>query len=693
MADKDFIDFSPKLRPSISQRAFSTVGKVFRSPGGPPQSRFIPLAHRLTVFALAILYVEISLNSFSTAVTILLGSVSHNLPIETHTSSLINAYAGTTTIQESPLVQQVLQGSTSPRNDSLFLLSETTQSSTGCLDVLNFDIEMYSNEFLRFAFSRLQMHAAYNLSYVSELELVAPVVDCTFTLLTAGDRTAARVYYLTRRKSNQTDVFLLSTSLSVQDYEVEKQYQKGPGTIVSIAAINDMRATVVNHHIAVAYNYPYVAEPVFAYSELMDVDSDNYWVLRTLPNTFNQDPAKFVRMARRFGRYVSDPTAQSNIETAHLELPSTPAAELGTWMWHSRAVLHDSWAWTHAIHGVFALNVIFNLSVLAFVMYRRMIIGHFWVGDAFSTISSMLLYRGLLVMVCNHMNGYWTVTKMCISVGDSVTGLQAIYYRPELVHADLLAIFLNVASILSYLARERVDPILVFATFELGWGYRVELVKLFPELAKNIVDFAVADATNGLLSVSPELSRLSPMQLMTAYAVEENRRSVVASTVVSIFSPIVLIAAYIMVRKAVRYVKTPLRGDNVRSFSRRRSSAYTKGLQQIDLTSFETATGAALSRRFGVISGYDNYIVSENQLTATIDAVYGNGFLVVKKKFLISAQDLLPLVVMKLTRVRFTNIFVYEIMDKSSVRETARLVYPSTISWSDLRHLDVTTLT
>ncbi|KAE8912932.1 hypothetical protein PF002_g27737 [Phytophthora fragariae] len=537
------------------------------------------------------------------------------------------------------------------------------------------------------------MHAAYNLSYVSELELVAPVVDCTFTLLTAGDRTAARVYYLTRRKSNQTDVFLLSTSLSVQDYEVEKQYQKGPGTIVSIAAINDMRATVVNHHIAVAYNYPYVAEPVFAYSELMDVDSDNYWVLRTLPNTFNQDPAKFVRMARRFGRYVSDSTAQSNIETAHLELPSTPAAELGTWMWHSRAVLHDSWAWTQAIHGVFALNVIFNLSVLAFVMYRRMIIGHFWVGDAFSTISSMLLYRGLLVMVCNHMNGYWTVTKMCISVGDSVTGLHAIYYRPELVHADLLAIFLNVASILSYLARERVDPILVFATFELGWGYRVELVKLFPELAKNIVDFAVADATNGLLSVSPELSRLSPMQLMTAYAVEENRRSVVASTVVSIFSPIVLIAAYIMVRKAVRYVKTPLRGDNVRSFSCRRSSAYTKGLQQIDLTSFETATGAALSRRFGVISGYDNYIVSENQLTATIDAVYGNGFLVVKKKFLISAQDLLPLVVMKLTRVRFTNIFVYEIMDKSSVGETARLVYPSTISWSDLRHLDVTTLT
>lgn len=689
MADKDFVDFSdpPKLRPSRSQRTLSTVDKILQPPEGTPFARFVRLVHRLAVFALAILYVEISLHSFSTAMIILHGSVSHDLPTETHTASLITGYAGTTKIQASSLVQQVLQGSTSPRNSSIYLETATTQSFTGCTDVPNFNAGIYSNEFLRFIFSRLQMHASHNLSYVTELELVAPVIDCTFTLLTSGDRTAARVYYLARRKTNTTDVMLLSTSLSVQDYEVDKQFQRGPGMLLLVAAIDDVRATTVNHHIAVAFNYPYVAEPAFAYSELMGVDENNYWQLQSLANPRNQDPVKFVGMARRFGRYLSDPTAQSNIELAHWDLPSDPVAELGGWTWHGRAVLHDSWAWTHAVHGIFAINDTFNLSVLVFVIFRRMRMGHIWVGDAFSTISNMLLYRGLIVIVCNHLNGYWTITKMCISVGDSITGLHTIYYRPELVHADLLAIFLNVASVLSYLARERVDPLLVFATFELGWGYRVELAKLFPGLKNNIVKFAVADATNTLLSVSPGLAGLSPMDLMTAYPVVQSRQPVVSSAVISIFSPIVLITAYVLARKAARY----LNGD--KNDSHRRSGAYTEGAQQIDLTSFETATGAALSKRFGVISGYENYIVCENRHTATIDAVYGNGFLVLKGKFLIAAQDLLPLLLMMLTRVRFTNLFVYEIMEKSSVKETARLVYPSTVSWDDLRHLDVTTLT
>ncbi|ETI51375.1 hypothetical protein L916_05087 [Phytophthora nicotianae] len=693
MGEQEFSDFSegpPKLRPSKSQRGLNSVDKILQQPEGSPLMRFIRLIHRVAVFVLAILYVEISLSSFSTAMIILHGSVSHDLPIQTFKANLIIDYVGTSTIEASPLVQQVLKGSTSPLTTSLYLETATTQSSTGCSNVTNFNAEIYSNEFLRFIFSRLQAHASHNLSYVADLELIAPVIDCTFELLTNGDRTAARVYYLVRRESNTTGVMLLSTSLSVQDYEVDKQFQRGPATLLLVAAIDDVRATTITHHIAVAFNYPYVAEPAFAYSELKGINGDNYWELDTLANPRTQDPAKSVRTGRRFGRYLSDPTAQSNIEMAHWDLPSDPVTELGSWLWHSRTVLHDSWAWTHAIHGVFAINVIFNLSVLSFVMYRRICKGHIWVGDAFSTISNMLLYRGILVIICNHMNGYWTVTKMCISVGDSITGLHAIYYRPELVHADLLSIFLNVASFLSYLARERVDPLLVFATFEIGWGYRVELSELYPGLKKNIVGFAIADATNGLLSVSPGLAGLSPMELMTAYEVVERRHAAVSSTVISIFSPIALIAAYVVARKAVRYVNTPVSTKDV---SRRRAGVYTEGSQQSDLTSFESATGAGLSKRYGVISGYENYIVRENSLSATIDAVYGNGFLVVNGMFLIGAQDLLPLLVMKVTRVRFTNIFVYEIKEKSSVQETAQLVYPSTISWDDLRHLDVTTLT
>ncbi|KAG6612635.1 putative transmembrane protein [Phytophthora cinnamomi] len=693
MGEIGFTDL-PKLRPSLSQKALDSIDKLLQPPEGTPKRRVLRLMHRVAVFVAAILCVMISLESFSTAVVILRGQVSRDLPLEILTASLITGYVGTATIKESPLVQQVLEGSTTPRNYSLYLETPSAQSHTGCSNVARYNSGIYSNTYLRFIFSRLQAYASYNLSYVTELELVVPVVDCTFELLVLGDPTVLRVYYLAREKSDPEQVLLLSTSLSVQDYQVEQQFQRGAGTALLVAAINDTQATTLEHHIAVALNYPYVAEPEFAYSELEGIDGDNYWLLKTLPNQRNLDPAKEVRLARRFGRYRGDPTAQSNIETAHWDLPSDPTTELQEWRWYGRAVLHDSWAWTHAIHGVFALNDIFNLSVLAFVIYRRFCMGHVWVGDAFATISNMLLYRGVIVLICSHLNGYWTITKMCISIGDSITGQHIIYYRPELVHADLLSVYLNLASVLSYLVRERVDPLVAFLTFELGWMCRLELANLFPALAKHITDFAVADATLGLLDVSPGLARLSPIELLTAYPLESDRKPVVFSAVLSICSPIVLMLAYIAGRKSTRYASVPvtMASEQGASTVRRRSDAHRRGFEQNGLTSFEVATGAALVKRFGVISSYDNYVAHDKQLIASIDAVYGNGFLVANGKFLVGARDLLPLIVMKLTRVRFTNIFVYEIMENYLVNETSTLVYPTTIAWSDLLRLDVTTL-
>ncbi|KAG7396808.1 hypothetical protein PHYBOEH_001668 [Phytophthora boehmeriae] len=585
--------------------------------------RILQLIHRLVVFGIAVWYVVVSLRSFSTAIVILRGAVSKDLPVQTHTADLMPGYAGTTTIEESPLVRQVLLKSTSLRNDTLYLETPWVQSSVGCTKVPKFNANIYSNGYLRLMFSKIQEHASYNLSYVTELELIAPVVDCTFDLIAWGDTTAARVYYLTRRKDDPADLILLSTSLSAQDYEIDLHFQKGPALVLLIAAIEDMSTTTVDHHIAVAFNYPYVTEPAFEYSELNGIDVDSYWRVTTLTNKRSLDPAKEVRVGRRFGRYITDLTAQSNMEVSHLGLPTDPASELGEWRWRSRAVLHDSWAWTHAIHGVYALNVIFNLAVLTFVIYRRLRKGHLWVGDAFSTISNMLLYRGILILVSNHLNGYWTITKMCISLGDSIAGLHVIYYKPELVHADLLSVFMNLASALTYLGHERVDPVVAFATFELSWTYRLTLAKLFPSLKQTIENFGIADATLGLLDVSPGLAHLSPMELMTAYKVVMDRKPVVLSAVISIFSPIVLIAA------------------------RTRSKVYSKGAQQTGLTTFETATGSALSKRFGIVSGCENYVVRDGQISATIDAVYGNGFLVANGKFLVGTKDLLTIMLMK----------------------------------------------
>ncbi|KAL3658385.1 hypothetical protein V7S43_016765 [Phytophthora oleae] len=282
------------------------------------------------------------------------------------------------------------------------------------------------------------------------------------------------------------------------------------------------------------------------------------------------------------------------------------------------------------------------------------------------------------------MNGYWTLTEFCLAIGNELGDRRSIHYRPELVHADLLTFFLNVSSVLSYLFRERLDPVLAFAAFELSFAYRVELVDASATLRNIIVDFAESDYWLGLIQVSPFLAKLSPMKFWTVHGINTDRKLVVISTVLAIFSTILGLVVYICARKCFRHVQIK-RG--------RRASLYNAdraGEEQ--LMSFETATGSAFSKRYGVISDYDNYFISGDQRYASIDAVYGNGYLLANNKFLVATEDMLSLLVMKITRVRFTNIYVYSILEDGGVKQTAGLVYPATISWADLANLDVAEL-
>ncbi|KAJ8558601.1 hypothetical protein ON010_g8849 [Phytophthora cinnamomi] len=482
--------------------------------------------------------------------------------------------------------------------------------------------------------------------------------------------TQLRVYYLTRWNSTN-DTLLLSTSMSTQDFEVTQQYQSGAALLATIAAIDDMQATQVTHNFALAFNYPYEEYPQFTSCELIRVEDDNYWLFNSLPRADSVDPAKEVRTAYRTGGYIDDPVAQSNFEIVHWDLPNDPATELTDWKWHAFASLRDSWAWTHSIHGIFALVVLFDLGVLLFVIYQRVRKGHFWVGDAFATISNSLLYRGVLIFLSNHFNGYWTLTEMCLAIGHDIGGRRPIHYRPELAHADLLTFFMNVTSVLSYLFRERIDPMLAFAAFELGFAYRVELVHAIPALRKIVVNFAENDYWLGLINVSPFLERLSPMKFWTIHPITADRKLVVMSTVVCIFSTMCWLVVYIIARKAFRYMTGGSDG------AKRRSSRYVAkeddASVQDGLTSFETATGAALRKRYGVISGYDNYAIRDSKRYASIDAVYGNGYLAANSKFLVATEDIFSLLVMKLTRVRFTNIYVYSILADGGVNQTAQL--------------------
>jgi hypothetical protein len=650
------------------------------------------LLHRLVVFTIALWYVAISAQASIAAVTVLRGFESKELGTTVHESKLIADYAGHGVISDSPLVQDVLKGATDLRDDTIFLLTESTYAFTECTGVAGYDSSVYGNTFSRFLFNSLQTHAKDDLAYLQDVELIAPVIDCTFDLLASTDEsvTQLRMYFLARYTSNTSETMLLSTLMSTQDFEVNQQYQSGAALLATIAPITDMKATEVPHQFAMVFNYPYESEALFTTAEFLGIEADNFWLFKSIPQVNSIDPVKEVRSAFRIGGYIDDPIAQSNLEIVHWNLPTDPATELGTWEWHALASLRDSWAWTHTIHGIFAIDVLFDLGVLFFVIYRRFRKGHFWVGDAFATISNALLYRGVLVFVSNHLNGYWTLTEFCLAIGNEIAGLRTIHHRPELVHADLLTFFLNVTSVLSYLFRERIDPVLAFAAFEFGFAYRVEIVTGMSSLGNIIVDFAEAEHWLGLVNVSPFLASLSPMKFWTVHEITVDRKPVVIATVVCIFCTMLFLVFYIIARKVYRYYQRKNGGSNVRAST---YSADDKDLvAQEGLTSFETATGSALSKRYGVISGYDNYVVRDSKRYASIDAVYGNGYLLANRKFLVATEDIFSLLVMKVTNVRFTNLYVYTILADGGVNQTAQLVYPQTIPWSDLVHLGVAKL-
>ncbi|GAB9477696.1 hypothetical protein Gpo141_00014823, partial [Globisporangium polare] len=107
-----------------------------------------------------------------------------------------------------------------------------------------------------------------------------------------------------------------------------------------------------------------------------------------------------------------------------------------------------------------------------------------------------------------------------------------------------------------------------------------------------------------------------------------------------------------------------------------------------NLTRFEIATGAALQNRFGVVADYDNCLYIKGVKFASADGIYSSGYVIASGKFLIQTDDLVSIWIMKLLHKRFRNIYVYEVHE-NAVKQTARLVYPTTISYSELLDLNV----
>ncbi|GMF20395.1 unnamed protein product [Phytophthora lilii] len=609
-------------------------------------------------------------------------------------SELIIGYLGEGLIRDSPLVQTVLSGDTTPRDYSLFLENETVTSTERCAGIDLFNAEIYSNTFLRANFESVVARGSYNLTQLTDLELVVPVIDCTLPPLVDGDPSLLRVFNVVRRKSDPKSVQLVTTSVSIQDYRIPEANRMGPAIVTTLFSVSDMRATSVDHFVVIGLDYAFTHEPLYEVYTLDDTSSDGYWNLTSIPENVVVNPVKTVLTARRRGFYLGAESEQSNIRNLVWTLErSNPTRAISRWEWRGQPLILDSWAWVHGIHLIFCVQTLFSLSVLALIVYRNVQEGKVWVGDAFAALSnSTLMVRGLLVFASWYVNGEWTLLEFCISNANDLTGTQLVPIHSEIVHADLMVMFLSLFGLVGHIAKERIDPTVGVFLFEAIHDNRQPIVKMAPAVFKTVRAYSDKEYRLGIAAVTDLQREMSPMRLWTT----DKLTSIDNQFVVASFYPKYILMgtliSFVVVRKIYKRIYPDPLAPSITGRSADRSTNERAAIaQKGNLTNFEVSTGAELQARYGLISDYKNYVFFKGLKFASPDGVYCSGYVVVNGKYLVATEDILTIAMIKAVQTRFINVYAYEV-DGYTVQRTARLVYPNTFTWNDLFHLNINIL-
>ncbi|DAZ94692.1 TPA: hypothetical protein N0F65_000007 [Lagenidium giganteum] len=540
------------------------------------------LVRRVAILGAAVLYLVTAIRASIDAIKVLRGDENPPMVFLPYESKLMAKYAGTTTLRESPMMK-ALNYDTTPRNDSLYLMEDSTSfdncSSTPLPD------RIYYTEFQRFIYASLVGGASYNLMFLDPAvgEMIVPVVDCTFSSILNGDNTAVRFFYLIRMQSNHDD----------------------------ITFINDVQVKPVQHYFALSLGYPFEA-PRFQVYELLETTSESFWSLKSIPPNPLTEVPKYVLTACRTGFYLSSEAEQSNIKNLLWALQPAALDTNAVWKWEGN--LYD---------------------------------------------------------------------------GNMISQAQGLFIYPDIMRADLMSVYLSGAGILGTLLRERVDPAFAIIMFEIGYGYRWSIQTRFPGLLKTVTDFANFDFGLGMAEADPNLSLVTPLRLWTIHQLPSRDPNFIFANLFPIFSTFVFIVIYVIVRKIYRHFNPDkLHIQRVTGYSEDEESLLA---QKRTLTLFELATGAALQNRYGLVSDYENCLFIKGMKFASADGIYCNGFVIANGKFLIATVDLTAILLMKLTRIRYRNIYVYDV-NGNTVQQTARLVYPTTITFSDLLRLNITVL-
>ncbi|KAL3667505.1 hypothetical protein V7S43_007725 [Phytophthora oleae] len=649
------------------------------------------ILRRLAAIAAAIQYVIVSWSATWWAVQVLSGAHNPTETLRVFPSSLIEGYLGGGLIRDSPLVREVLGGDTTPRDYALFLESETKTSTTNCSTAPLFNPAIYNYDFLGHRYRGIVDDTKYNITDLAELELVVMVVDCTFRQILVGDPSVVRVFNLVRSRADSSALYLVTMSLNMQEYEVRELNKRGPALVGTLTMVNDMRDTNVEQFYMVATSYPYQRAPNFEMYELVGVTSESYLELRSIPRDPLTQPVKHLITARKRGFYNGD--SQGNVRVMYSILEGLNAkTALTRWEWIGEAVIVDSWAWVHCIHFFFGLQTIYSLFVLSLVTYQKIRAGKVWIGDPFSSLSTAgLVGRGILVLISCFLDNFWSVNEYAMSRASMLTGSQTVRVHREIMHADIMVIFLSLVGFISSVFRERIDPSIAIFLFEFIHKYRLTLLRTAPAVVEKVSGYSDMQWNRGIAKVTPVLAAMSPMRMWSSFQFPAKDPVFIIASFFPTTYLLVTISCLAIFRKIYRYKypdKVHTRSSQSTDTSGNEKTAMTtKGI----VTNFEISTGAQLQTRFGLISDYNNYVYFKGMKFASPDGVYASGYVIVNGKFLVSTKHLLSIALMKLLHARFTNVYAYEV-DGNTVKDTARLVHPTTFMWSDLWHLNITVL-
>ncbi|GLD98679.1 hypothetical protein PINS_up007396 [Pythium insidiosum] len=657
--------------------------------GRVPWRQLLRLAWRLVTFIMAVLYVEVSFRAFASSITVLRGEMDASMTFVPINARLIAYYAGTSSIRASPIMA-LLGDTTALRSDTLYLESKSSVSFSGCSMVHDFNTRLYGNAFVRGQFEDIVEETAYTYKFLQDFELIAPVVDCSLDTILSGDVTVSRVFFLLRAKQDVNKVSLMTVSTSVQEYRLDEEYGKGSARVIVFSIVDDMRLSPVSYYHAMGLGYPYQKLVVQPYM-LHGWDKEGFWVLESIPENTTEEASKVARTASRTGFYIGSDTEQSNIKNLNWDLSPDPAESMSTWPWAGRATLRDSWSWVHGIHFLFGLHTLFNIFVLLLVIYRNVQQRKIWVGDAFTSVSSTLEIRAFLVIVTTYMNEGWTLREFCLQQANELGSSQRILVHPEIIKADLLTVFMGCAGLVGRLFKERIDPAMVVILFLIGFNYRESIAPLFPLTRQYAVSVANDEYLKGMASILPKHASITPMRLWTAHPMVKMDGVFILAAVFPIIFTFAFVVAFVPARKIYRFffpaVKIVMSRATDQSTKDQDALLSWKGT----LTIFEVATGAPLQNRVGLVSDYDNCVYIKGLKYASPDGVYCNGYVIVRGKFLVATGDLFVIALMIITKVRFENVYVYEVSG-FRVEHTARLVYPKTMSLHDLTHLNISIL-